>query len=86
MRDIDLYLARNCMKNKVIKTLIAPLQKVLMQKKFCPACTRNLSKAKHLGDSEAGTVVACECGRIFVFEVETESYRRAVDQDLKRLA
>lgn len=73
------------MKNKVIKTLISPLQKILLQKKFCPACTRSLAKAKHLGDVEGGTVLACECGRIFVYEQETDTYRRALNEDLRSI-
>jgi hypothetical protein len=73
------------MKNKVIKNLIAPLQKVLLQKKFCPACTRNLTRAKHLGESENGLVVACECGRIFVYDKETDVYHRALNEDLRSL-
>lgn len=73
------------MKNKVIKSLISPLQKVLLQKRICPACTRNLSKAKMLGENEAGKIVVCECGRIFVHEIENDSYRRALHTDLEKI-
>ena len=69
----------------MIKKLIAPLQKVLMQKKFCPACTRSLSKAKRIGSKEKYELVACECGRIFVNDKETETYRRALNEDLRNI-
>lgn len=73
------------MKNKVIKGLIAPLQKVLMQKRFCPACTRNLNRAKVIGQIEADKVIVCECGRIFVFETELDTYRRALPDEVKSM-
>lgn len=73
------------MKNKVIKTLISPLQKVLLQKRLCPACTRNLSKAKALGKISEGKIVVCECGRVFVREADTRVYRRALHNDLQKI-
>ncbi len=73
------------MKNKVIKSLISPLQKVLLQKRLCPACTRSLSKGKELGENEFGKIIVCECGRVFVYESETASYRRALHTDLEKI-
>jgi hypothetical protein len=69
----------------MIKKLIAPLQKVLMQKKFCPACTRSLSKGKLMGTKGNFDLLACECGRIFVLDHETETYRRALNEDLRKI-
>jgi len=67
----------------MIKKLIAPLQKLLMQKKICPACTRPLNKSKIIGTVKDGKLVVCGCGRIFVLNKELLIYRRAIDSDLK---
>jgi hypothetical protein len=67
----------------MIKKLIAPLQRVLLQKKLCPACTRSLKKAKVINVSGRLDVVACECGRIFVHEKSVGQYRRAISEDLR---
>jgi hypothetical protein len=69
----------------MIKKLIAPLQKLLMQKRMCPACTRPLNKAKNIGTIENGKLLACGCGRIFVFDQNSSLYRRALDSDLKKI-
>lgn len=66
----------------MIKGLIAPLQKILLQKKLCPACTRPLTKAKIMESRIDTDILVCECGRIFVFERELDNYRRAVQEDL----
>lgn len=71
------------MKNKVIKNLIAPLQQILMEKKMCPGCTRSLSKGKVVVGGEIEDIIQCECGRIFVHSKEFDSFRRALDEDLK---
>jgi hypothetical protein len=70
----------------MLKKFIAPLQKIILQKKLCPGCTRPLSKAKTLGDNDQERLVACECGRIFVLDKELDVYRRAVSDDLKRIS
>jgi hypothetical protein len=66
----------------MIKKLIAPLQKMLMQKKMCPACTRPLNKAKVINKVKEGNVLQCNCGRIFVMNSDTGIFRRALDEDL----
>ena len=67
----------------MIKKLIAPLQKLLMQKRICPACTRPLNKAKVIGTVQDGKLLVCSCGRIFVLDKKLLTYRRAIDSDLK---
>jgi hypothetical protein len=69
----------------MIKKLIAPLQKLLMQKKMCPACTRPLNKAKSIGTVNDGKLLVCNCGRIFVLGKDSAKYRRALDNDLKNV-
>lgn len=66
----------------MIKRLIAPLQKVLLQKKLCPACTRALDKAKTIDNRIDVDIIECECTRIFVHDKDLDTYRRAVSEDL----
>jgi len=67
----------------MIKKLIEPLQKVLLQKRLCPACTRPLEKAK-LKETRINSteVVVCECSRIFIYDRSLEIYRRALENEI----
>jgi hypothetical protein len=67
----------------MIKKLIAPLQRVLIQKQLCPACTRSLKKARVIDMRVKEDIILCECGRIFVHEKKINQYRRAVAVDLR---
>jgi hypothetical protein len=69
----------------MIKRLIAPLQKLLMQKKICPACTRPLNKAKVVGKIDDKIIVECKCGRIFIHNKQKSSYQRALQSDLDQM-
>ena len=69
----------------MIKKLIAPLQKILMQKRICPACTRPLNRARVIGKIDNDNIVACKCGRIFVYDHQKLSYQRALDSDLEKM-
>lgn len=67
----------------MIKKLIEPLQKVLVQKKMCPACTRPLSKATLKESRSNGTeLIVCECERVFIFDRDLDIYRRALVEEL----
>lgn len=68
----------------MIKQLIAPLQQALIQKKMCPGCTRNLdqqfTRITRINQTEQ---VNCECGRIFIYDKQLETYRRALQSEVK---
>lgn len=67
----------------MLKSLISPLQKILLQKKLCPGCTRPLEKAKLLeSKSTEIDIVACECTRIFVYNRDLDTYRRALPEEI----
>lgn len=67
------------MKPKLLKKLIAPMQVVMLQRGLCPACTRRLDESKNRDPRPNGTIrVQCECGRIYIYEQETDTYRRAL--------
>ena len=68
----------------MLKNLIAPLQKILLQKKLCPACTEDLTKIKNRKPKRIDTeFVTCTCGRIFVYDKELDVYRRALLEEIK---
>ena len=67
----------------MIKKLIAPLQKLLLQKKICPACTRPLSKSRLIGKIDDKDIMKCKCGRVFIFDAKKGLYQRALENDLK---
>jgi hypothetical protein len=66
----------------MLKQLISPLQKVLLQKRLCPACTRPLERAKVIDNRIDVDIVQCECTRIFVHDKDLDTYRRAIADDL----
>ncbi len=69
----------------MLKALIAPLQKILLQKKLCPACTQDLTKLKDRRPKRLNTeFVTCTCGRIFVYDKELDIYRRALIDEVKQ--
>ncbi len=68
----------------MLKKLIAPLQKILLQKKLCPGCTQDLASMKDRRSKTAGTeYVYCECGRIFIYDKDLELYRRALIEEIR---
>ena len=67
----------------MIKKFIAPLQKVLLQKRLCPACTRPLDKAMLKESRSNGTnILVCECSRIFVYDRDLDIFRRALPEEV----
>lgn len=67
----------------MIKQLILPMQKVLLQRRLCPACTRSLDKANLLESRANGTnVVSCDCTRIFIYDKDLDTFRRALQEEL----
>ena len=55
------------------------MQKVLLTRKLCPGCTRSLDEQKNREIRNNGTDrIICECGRIYIFDRELDSYRRAL--------
>jgi hypothetical protein len=68
----------------MLKKLIAPLQQILVQKKMCPGCTRNLDEQRdrtsRINQTEQ---VVCTCGRIFIYDKQLEIYRRALASEVR---
>lgn len=71
------------MAQKILKKLVAPMQNVLLQRKLCPACTRKLDELKNRDQRPNKTVrIQCECGRIYIYNQETQNYRRALETEV----
>lgn len=67
----------------MIKKLIGPLQVAMLQKKFCPGCTRNLDDQKNRQVRHNGTErIICECTRVYIYDREMDSYRRALNSEV----
>ncbi len=66
----------------MFKNLIKPLQERLLKKKQCPGCTKPLRSAKEIAQiSETKKLVQCKCRRIYVLDLETDTYRRATSDE-----
>ena len=64
------------------KKIIAPFQKVLLEKRMCVGCTNQLDKAIKIGKiSERRDMVECKCKRRYVYNKELNEYQRASFQE-----
>jgi len=61
----------------IIKSFIAPFQKVLIRKNLCPGCTSSLKNGKKYEFSENKDMIICSCHRMFIYDQTIDSYRRA---------
>lgn len=67
----------------MLKSLIAPLQNILLQKGICPGCTATLSKAEtREAINQKEEKVICKCGRIYIHDKEVNTYRRALESEI----
>lgn len=59
----------------MLKKLIEPLQKILLQKGICPACTTSLKKSqKRIPISQKIDKVLCSCGQEYFHDKELNTY------------
>ncbi len=62
----------------MLKKIIKPIQEMLLKKKQCVGCTKPLKNAIEIAQiSNTKKLVQCKCTRIYVLDLETETYRRA---------
>ncbi|MFH1547364.1 MAG: hypothetical protein ABIC57_02660 [bacterium] len=61
----------------MLKTLISPFQRVLINKGMCPGCTLPLDKGKVMPFDKDLEMVICKCRRMYIKDRNTGSYRRA---------
>jgi hypothetical protein len=66
----------------MIKKLITPFQKVLLEKNLCVGCTHPLNRIHKLGNiSEHKEMMQCKCKRRYIFDKELGTYRRATFEE-----
>lgn len=70
----------------IFKNLISPFQKVLITKRLCPGCTAPLDKGKHFPFGPSGEMIVCSCKRMFIYEKNTDSYRRATFKEAEEFS
>lgn len=62
----------------MLKSVIAPIQSWLLGKGQCVGCGSPLSKGSHVAKDKNNEKVTCKCGRIFIYDKNTKTYRRAL--------
>ena len=64
----------------MFKNIIAPVQAWLLSRGTCVGCGANLSDGKQVASKKVKdkTQVTCTCGRIFIHDTKTNTYRRAL--------
>jgi len=66
----------------MLKILVSPVQKVLLEKQLCVGCTYPLNKAKKIGEiTKSKEILECKCKRRFVYDRELNTYRRLTLQE-----
>lgn len=66
----------------MFKNVIAPIQAWLLSQNRCVGCGRELSEGKKGGVEGGQEKVTCECGRIFMHDLATGKYRRALLEEV----
>lgn len=66
----------------MFKNVIAPIQAWLLSQGRCVGCGKPLSKGKRENHVEGTEKVTCSCGRIYIYNPKTKSYRRALIEEV----
>jgi hypothetical protein len=66
----------------MFKNIIAPVQAWLMSRGQCVGCSTPLSSGTHEKRKDNTEKVTCKCGRIFIYDLKTKKYRRALFEEV----
>ncbi|MBI2268035.1 MAG: hypothetical protein HYU80_01145 [Candidatus Blackburnbacteria bacterium] len=66
----------------VFKNVIAPVQAWLLSQGRCVGCGRDMSQGKKSKHKDGLEKIVCECGRIFVKDIKSSKYRRALLEEV----
>ena len=66
----------------MLKNIIAPVQAWLLSRGQCVGCGTPLVKGKSLTRKDGAQKIICKCGRIFIYDVKTGKYRRALFEEV----
>lgn len=65
-----------------LKNIFAPIQQWLLTNKQCVGCGMPLGKAKRQTINKSEEKITCKCGRIYIYEVKNNKYRRAKNEEV----
>jgi hypothetical protein len=66
----------------MFKKIIAPVQAWLLAQGKCVGCGELLEGAKKEKKGADQEKVSCKCGRIYIFDLKTKKYRRALFEEV----
>lgn len=66
----------------MFKNVIAPIQAWLLSQGRCVGCGKPLSGGKKEDYIEGTQKVTCSCGRIYIYNPKTKTYRRALLEEV----
>lgn len=66
----------------MFKKLITPIQMWLLGRGQCVGCGMPLKKAKSEKRDNTSNKITCQCGRIFIYDTQKRSYRRALFSEI----
>lgn len=66
----------------MFKNIIAPVQAWLLSQGRCVGCGTPLEKGKRQTRKDKTERVACQCGRIFIYDPKSKKYRRALFKEV----
>ena len=62
----------------MLKKIVAPIQTWLLRNGNCVGCGMPLTKAEREDRGDGTEKVVCRCGRVFIYQKSTRTYRRAL--------
>lgn len=66
----------------MFKNVISPIQAWLLSQGRCVGCGKELKNGKKEKRNNSTEKVVCSCGRIFIYDLKTEKYRRALLEEV----
>lgn len=66
----------------MLKNVISPIQAWLLSQGRCVGCGRELSEGKTQRKNASSQSLTCKCGRIFIQDLATKKYRRALLEEV----
>lgn len=66
----------------MFKNIISPVQAWLLSQGRCVGCGLSLEEGKREVSKDGLEKVRCKCGRIYMYDKETNKYRRAKFQEV----
>lgn len=65
----------------MFKNIISPVQAWLLSQGKCVGCGKELVRTKGKGKGQG--LVACHCGRMYMYDGEADTFRRATFDEVK---